>query len=172
MQIVVEKATNTDFNDIFKVLNRSKQKLMDSGSPQWSDDDTPTEQSIYDALASKKIYVLKINNKIIGSAILTNDYEPAYENIKYGNWENLNKNYYSIHRFAIDPSKNGKGYAKLFFNLLTIIAKEEGASDIRVDTHPVNKAMQNVILSNGYGFRGVIHLPIKNGERYAYEKIL
>ncbi|EGO8500347.1 TPA: GNAT family N-acetyltransferase [Enterococcus faecalis] len=172
MQIVVEKATNTDFNDIFKVLNRSKQKLMDSGSPQWSDDDTPTEQSIHDALASKKIYVLKINNKIIGSAILTNDYEPAYENIKYGNWENLNKNYYSIHRFAIDPSKNGKGYAKLFFNLLTIIAKEEGASDIRVDTHPVNKAMQNVILSNGYGFRGVIHLPIKNGERYAYEKTL
>lgn len=172
MQIAVEKATTTDFNDIFSVLNKAKQKLMDSGSPQWSDDDAPTEQSIHDALAEEKMYVLKINNNIIGSAILTDEDEPAYDNIKYGNWENLNKKYYSIHRFAIDPSENGKGYAKLFFKLLTMIAKEEGASDIRVDTHPVNKAMQNVILSSGYNFRGIVHLPIQNGERYAYEKTL
>lgn len=172
MQIVVEKATQTDFDDVCRVLNRSKQKLMDSGSPQWSDDDAPTEQSIHDALTEEKIYVLKINKKIIGSAILTNDDDPAYENIQYGNWENLDQNYYSIHRFAIDPSENGKGYAKLFFKLLTMVAREEGASDIRVDTHPVNKAMQNVILSNGYVFRGIVQLPIKNGERYAYEKTL
>ncbi|MBS7577448.1 MULTISPECIES: GNAT family N-acetyltransferase [unclassified Enterococcus] len=172
MSIIVESAGRKDLSEILLILNRAKRLLEASGSPQWSEDDSPTKESISKALDKNNIYILKINEKIVGTAILTNEPEPAYELIKYGSWDKLERNYYSIHRFAIDPLESGKGYAKLFFSLLTVIAKEKGAIDIRVDTHPINKAMQKVILNNGYCFKGIINLPIKNGERFAYEKVL
>ncbi|MFD2388203.1 hypothetical protein [Enterococcus rivorum] len=44
--------------------------------------------------------------------------------------------------------------------------------DIRIDTHPKNKAMQHLITKTGFEYRGNIQLPVSNGERFAYQLLL
>ena len=171
MSIIVDKASLKDIEKIENIISRCKELLKQSGSPQWSGKDEPTLDSLADAIENNLVYLLMINKRIVGTAILTDQIEAAYSNIEYGSWTKAKSPYYSIHRFAIDPAENGKGYAKLFFKLLTVIAVENGAKDIRVDTHPLNTAMQKVILSNGFDFKGIIKLPVSDGERYAYQKV-
>ncbi|EAC3180764.1 GNAT family N-acetyltransferase [Listeria monocytogenes] len=171
MSIIVEKAKLKDVENIELIIDSCKKILKKSGSPQWSDEDEPTKASLVDAIENNLVYIFMVNQRIVGTAILTKQIEPAYSSLEYGSWVKASLPYYSIHRFAIDPSENGKGYAKLFFKLLTVIALEAGAKDIRVDTHPLNVAMQKVILANGFNFKGIIKLPISNGERYAYQKV-
>ena len=56
--------------------------------------------------------------------------------------------------------------------LLLFMCEEKGIKEIRIDTHPKNRAMQHVILSAGFKFKGIIQLPFENGERYAYQLFL
>lgn len=172
MTISVLKATNNDLENILEIIKKCQNFLQDEGSPQWSNEDAPTKSAIKESIVAQLVYVLVINEKIIGTAILTDKREQAYSTIQYGNWIETESSYFSIHRFAISPEESGKGYAKLLFKLLTLIAIENGARDIRVDTYPANRAMQKVILSCGYDFKGIVHLPIPNGERYAYQKVI
>lgn len=172
MSISVIQGTSKDVPTIERILASCQKMLQASGSPQWSEEDAPKIATMVEAIDKGLVYLLLIEETVVGTAILTKAEELAYNDLQYGQWEETEGDYYSIHRFAIDPTKNGRGYATLFFNLLTVVAKEKGAKDIRVDTHPVNKAMQKVILNSGYEFKGIVHLPVSHGERYAYQKIL
>lgn len=171
MTISVIKATDGNLEDVFEIIKKCQELLKKQGSPQWSNEDAPTISSIKKAINSSLVYILIIKDKIVGTAILTEEKEEAYSTIQYGSWAGKENSYFSIHRFAISPEEGGKGYAKLFFKLLTLIAIENGARDIRVDTYPENRPMQKVILSCGFEFRGIVRLPFSNGERYAYQKI-
>ncbi|WP_194165574.1 GNAT family N-acetyltransferase [Oceanobacillus sp. CFH 90083] len=169
MNIEIRNGNLDDFQAVMQIINKAKNKLAESGSPQWSDEDSPKEDEIKLEIEKGNNYLFTINEKIIGTAIVTNEAEEAYSTINYGDWDSSQENYFTIHKFAVNPDVNGKGYGKIFLKLLLFICKEEGAPEIRIDTHPKNRAMQKIILSAGFTFKGIIHLPFPNGERYAYQ---
>lgn len=172
MNIEIRNGNLTDFKAIMEIINKSRNKLAASGSPQWSDEDSPKEQDIKTEVEKGNNYLFMINRTIIGTAIVTEDEEQAYSTINYGEWDKSKGSYATIHKFAINPETNGKGYGKTFLKLLLFVCKEKGMSEIRIDTHPKNRAMQNVILAAGFEFKGIIQLPFANGERYAYQLFL
>ena len=51
------------------------------------------------------------------------------------------------------------------------LAKAEGASSVRIDTHEDNIPMQNMIEKNGFKKCGIIYL-LDGNKRLAYEKIV
>ncbi|GAA0320285.1 GNAT family protein [Oceanobacillus oncorhynchi subsp. oncorhynchi] len=173
MNIEMRNGTLEDVEDMMQIINRARNKLAASGSPQWSDEDTPKEEDIRREVEKGNNYLFTINEQIIGTAIITNEEEPAYSSIRYGDWDTSQEdNYATIHKFAINPDINGKGYGKMFMKLLLFMCEEKGIKEIRIDTHPKNRAMQHVILSAGFKFKGIIQLPFENGERYAYQLFL
>lgn len=169
MTLNVRKGTLEDIPAVMALLKQSQQQLTLSGSPQWSGKDGPQEEEIRTHILNQRLYVFLIEDTLLGTAVMTDIPETAYDTITFGAWEKKEIPYLSIHRFAIAPEENGKGYAKLFLTLLLQIGKRQGYKDIRIDTHPVNHSMQRVILVNDFLFKGVIQLPIANGERYAYQ---
>ncbi|WP_052400966.1 GNAT family N-acetyltransferase [Oceanobacillus jeddahense] len=172
MNIEIRTGNRNDFKGIMQIINHAKNKLMESGSPQWSDEDSPKEEEIKGELEKGNNYLFTINKEIIGTAIMTDEEEKAYAKISYGDWDTSQGNYVTIHKFAIHPDTDGKGYGKIFLHLLLLVCQEKGISEIRIDTHPKNRAMQKVISSAGFSFKGIVHLPFENGERYAYQLFL
>ncbi|WP_080875494.1 GNAT family N-acetyltransferase [Oceanobacillus timonensis] len=172
MNIEIRNGSLQDFQEVMQIINDSRNKLAASGSPQWSNEDAPKEADIKNKIEKGNNYVFTINQTIIGTAIIADEEEPAYSSIRYGGWDTSQGGYATIHKFAINPEINGKGYGKTFLKLLLLLCKEKGLSEIRIDTHPQNRAMQQVILSAGFAFKGIIHLPFVNGERYAYQLFL
>ncbi|GIO23301.1 GNAT family N-acetyltransferase [Oceanobacillus sp. J11TS1] len=172
MNIQVRNGTPDDFQEVMQIIHKARNSLIESGSPQWSDEDSPKEDEIKREIEKGNNYLLIIDELIIGTAIITDEEEQPYSTINYGEWDASEGKYATIHKFAIDPAIGGKGYGKLFLNLLLFGCKEKGISEIRIDTYPKNRAMQRVILSAGFVFKGIIHLPFPNGERYAYQLFL
>lgn len=172
MNIEIRNGNLDDFQDVMQIINKAKSKLAGSGSPQWSDEDSPKEQDIKREIEKGNNYLFVMNQTIIGTAIMTDEEEQAYSSISYGDWDTSQGNYATIHKFAVNPDINGKGYGKTFLKLLLFVCKEKGIPEVRIDTHPKNRAMQHVILSAGFAFRGIIRLPFANGERYAYQIFL
>ncbi|WP_188735388.1 GNAT family N-acetyltransferase [Oceanobacillus neutriphilus] len=172
VNIEIRNGNSSDFQDIMQIINKAGIKLAESGSPQWSDKDSPKEEDIKSEIEKGNNYLFTINNVIVGTAIITDEEEQAYSTISYGDWDASLESYATIHKFAINPEINGKGYGKTFLKLLLFVCKEKGISEVRIDTYPGNRAMQNVILSAGFAFKGIIQLPFANGERYAYQLFL
>lgn len=172
MNIEIRNGNLDDFNDIMQIINKARGKLAASGSPQWSDEDSPREQEIKKEIEKGNNYLFTINNEIVGTAIVTDEEEQVYSSISYGDWDSSQGSYGTIHKFAINPDINGKGYGKIFLKLLLLVCKEKGIFEVRIDTYPKNRTMQNVILSAGFVFKGIIRLPFVNGERYAYQLFL
>ncbi|ELK45955.1 GNAT family N-acetyltransferase [Halobacillus sp. BAB-2008] len=172
MNIQMRQGTIDDLPAVKEIIRSAQLKLAASGSPQWSGEDAPSEARLRTDMEDGNHYVFLINQQIIGTAALTKGQETAYETIVYGQWEKNDADYAVIHRFAILPERNGRGYAALFFKLLLAAARESGMSEVRIDTHPLNRAMQKVITNHAFQFKGIIHLPIPHGERYAYQVFL
>lgn len=172
MNIEIRNGNLDDVEAIIQLINRASDKLAEAGSPQWSDEDTPKEEDIKNEIEKGNNYLFTIDEQIIGTAIITDGEEDAYSSISYGDWDASKENYATIHKFAINPDINGKGYGKTFLKLLLFMCKEKSITEIRIDTHPKNRAMQHVILSAGFAFKGIIQLPFENGERYAYQLFL
>ena len=79
-----------------------------------------------------------------------------------------------IHRIAISNKYRGEGYAKTMMDFALEYAKKKKCKSIKVDTHRVNKPMQNLLLKSGYEEKGVIDLN-RNEEdqlRLAYELVI
>ena len=82
------------------------------------------------------------------------------------------KNLY-IHRLAIDPSQQGKGYAQKLMSFAEDKAKKNGLVSVRLDTFSQNKRNQRFYEARGYNKLSDIYFP-KQSEHpfHCYELIL
>ena len=101
------------------------------------------------------------------------DGEPTYYKIFDGNWITGNdfKNYMAIHRVAVSVSSRGKGVSTEIINYSETLARENGRSSLRIDTHEGNIVMRKMLEKHGFVYCGIIYL--EDGEsRVAYEKLI
>jgi ribosomal protein S18 acetylase RimI-like enzyme len=99
--------------------------------------------------------------------------EPEYEN-KGIKWLTDGLNYMTIHRIATSDDARGKGVAKKLMLYAVEVAKERGNKSIRIDTHPKNTIMQNMLKGLGYTELGIMvyeSIPVEP-ERIIYEKLI
>ncbi|OTN83832.1 hypothetical protein A5819_003651 [Enterococcus sp. 7E2_DIV0204] len=171
MHLSLEHAKIHDLARIMEIMDACKGLLKKVDSSQWEGKDEPSTDEIKKEILKENCYVLKFESEIVGSSIIHTDPIKAYENIQYGVWDIIDKSseYASIHRFAIDPKRGGRGYGKLFLELIIVLLMNMGVNDIRIDTSPENSYMQKVILYNGFSFKGIIRLDVEDGIRYAFQ---
>lgn len=80
-----------------------------------------------------KLFILEIDNKIIGTSWITSDYRRLY-----------------LHHFAISPEYQGKGYSKPLLEKTLKYAKEQGMQ-IKLEVHNTNK--KAIKLYEKFGFK-------------------
>lgn len=142
--------------------------LRSQGVDQWQDG-YPTEKIIAGDIANGESYVLECEGVVVATAVISFAGEVTYNSID-GQWLNDN-DYVVVHRLAVRNSALRGGLARQMMLYAEKLALERNISDIRVDTHSDNKAMQSLLTSLGYTLCGKITL-LSGVPRIAFQKLL
>ena len=173
MTVYLRKAEPSDLPDILAIIEDGRRTLQKSGIPQWQNGDGPNQEILAKDIDQQTCYILMVEDALAGVGVLCSEIDPAYEAIFNGSWQpHSQATYTAIHRVALKSSFQGQGLALMLLRSLITAARLQGATDIRIDTHPQNIAMQHLIKKAGFVYQGDVILDVNDGERYAYQMIL
>lgn len=138
--------------------------MAEYGNPhQWGRNHWPPASLVRADIRSGHSYVCVCEGQIVGVFYYDCgiEIEPTYCVIE-GQWRGDNE-YGVVHRLAADGSTPGTGSFCLGWAY-------EQCLNLRIDTHPDNIVMQNLLTKCGFQKCGVIHVTQDPDPRYAYEK--
>lgn len=156
-----------------RIYENAREFMADKGNPrQWGATNWPPEKLLAEDIRCGRSYVCVFCGQVVGTFvyIFGPHIEPTYERIEEGNWlsETLphgSENAYGVvHRLACDRSVQGIGTSALQWAYAR-------SGHLRVDTHPDNRIMQNLLTKMGFVRCGIIHVAEDTDPRYAYEKL-
>lgn len=165
---MIRKGKVSEIQKIMTITKACAQKMMEQGIYQWNEH-YPNSLAFQEDVKRDEWYVLLEDETIIGCVTISTLKDEEYNDIDWLTKDGLN---YYIHRLAVDPDYQGKGYARSLMNFSEGFAKEQGASSIRLDTFSQNTRNQRFYEARGYQKLGNIYFP-KQSEYpfYCYELV-
>lgn len=166
---MISKATKTDLEQIYKLTKTCAQHLIENGIFQWNEH-YPSKKVLQKDIELQQIYKLKIDNTLVGIIVLTEIEDEEYKNVK---WLTENNHNLYIHRLAIHPKFQGKGFAQQLMSFAESFAKKNKYNSIRLDTFSQNKRNQKFYKKRGYQKLEKIYFPKQSKYPfYCYELVL
>lgn len=162
-------AKKSDVEEIMNIITIAQAHFKSEGIDQWQNN-YPNHQVIKKDIENNSSYVIKDEEKVLGTVMISFDGESNYDKIHKGQWLS-HGDYAVIHRIAVDFNHRGTGLASEFMEKIEKMCIAKNTSSIKVDTHRENLPMQKLLLKNNYKECGIIYLKDGN-ERLAYEKLL
>ncbi|WCO01792.1 GNAT family N-acetyltransferase [Psychroserpens ponticola] len=166
---MIRKATLNDIDNIIDITKACARFMIAKNIFQWNEH-YPTHSAFENDVKRDELYVLDIENTIIGCIVISTLMDDEYIPIQ---WLTPNENNIYIHRLAIHPKHQGKGYAQDLMNFAEEFAQQNNYTSIRLDTFSQNEKNQKFYELRGYQKLGNIFFP-KQSEYpfYCYELIL
>ena len=150
------KATNEDIKQIAEIYSDiHKGEEEGKSSIGWIRNVYPTEETAENALKRDDLFVLEVNNTIVGAAIINRIQVPEY---KDGCWkyDASDSEVMVLHTLVISPSFSGKGYGKSFVSFYEKYALKNGCRYLRMDTNAKNTRARAMYKSLGYSEAGIV----------------
>ena len=91
----------------------------------------PNKNAFLKDLERNELYVLELENTLIGCICISTFMDEEYNTIS---WLSETKNNIYIHRLAIHPNHQGKGYAQKLMSFAEDFAKKNNFISVRLDT--------------------------------------
>ena len=164
MSMEIRRTSPADLPRLLEIYAAARRFMAETGNPrQWGPRAWPPEALLRQDIAAGKSWVCAEAERVLGTFFLDfgPDPEPTYRVIE-GAWGDPSP-YGVVHRIASDGSARGVGG----FCLRWALAR---CGHLRIDTHPDNRPMQNLLSKLGFAYRGVIHIEQDDDPRLAYEK--
>ena len=155
MSLEIRKAEEKDIEIIISVTKACAKAMIAKGIYQWNEH-YPNTSAFQNDIKRGELYVLEIDHCIQGSIVISTLMDSEYKPIE---WLTLNEQNIYIHRLAIHPKLQGKGYAQKLMLFAEEFAIENNYSSIRLDTFSQNKRNQKFYELRGYKKLGDIHYP-------------
>ncbi|MGN0255115.1 MAG: GNAT family N-acetyltransferase [Chordicoccus sp.] len=165
MEKNIRRAVIEDLPCIMGIYAYARKFMASHGNPrQWGPTNWPPESLIRQDIENGTCYVCETQSHVVG--VFYYDYgknvETGYLHIE-GQWKK-DTPYGVVHRIASDGSTKGVG-------TFCINWAYDKCHHLRMDTHPDNIVMQNLLTKLGFEKCGIIHVQEDNDPRYAYEKL-
>ena len=166
---MIRKAIKDDLHRIIEITKACAVYMISNNIFQWNEHYPNIETFENDAL-NENLYVLEINKKLIGCLVISHEMDEFYKKVK---WQTPNYNNIYLHRLAVDPSYQKKGYAKQLMNFSFEYAKVNSIKSIRLDTFSGNP-FNNIFYSNlGFKKLGKIYFRKQSDKPfYCFEKVM
>lgn len=164
--MVIRRSTCDDLPAIMEIYAYARRFMAEHGNPnQWGRTNWPPEELIRSDIAAGKSYVCVADDGIAGTFYYDQgeDIEPTYASIEDGQWLDPGP-YGVIHRIAGNGKSKGIGHAVIRW-------AGERCPHLRIDTHPDNIVMQNMLKAEGFTFCGTIYVQEDSDPRMAYERV-
>ncbi|MDF4203384.1 GNAT family N-acetyltransferase [Maribacter sp. SA7] len=154
---------------ILKMTDACRIAMEANGIYQWTTD-YPSKLAFENDIERNELYVLQIDNEIVGCIVVSLLMDEEYTSV---NWLTENVNNYYIHRLAVHPKYQSKGFAQRLMDFGESFARENNAVSVRLDTFSQNKRNQKFYEQRGYTKLGDIFFP-KQSEHpfHCYELVL
>lgn len=166
---MIRLAKIEEIDQILSITRACGISLISQNIFQWSDQ-YPTENLFLSDIANHELYVMEINDCVIGSIVLTPTMDKEYLDIE---WLTPSHNNLYIHRLAIHPDEQGKGHARKLMDFAEDHAIKNNYTSIRLDTFSKNLRNQKFYELRGYSKLGnVFFLNQSKDPFYCYELIL
>ncbi len=166
MQIQLSSIASAEL--IFKMLGDCNKALEDEHIFQWTDS-YPNITIIKEDIIQKSVYELRGDEEFLGTVTLNTKQEPQYQSI---DWNDGNGEPLVIHRLAINPGCQGKGYAKTLMRFAEQFACEKGFPSVRLDAYSGNKVALQLYERLGYMNKGMVWFPGRSLPFFCFEKVL
>lgn len=167
--MTIKKAVAIDLESIYFNTKSCAEQLINQGVFQWNEA-YPSKEIIQKDIELKQLWKLAINDKVIGSIVLTEIEDADYKDV---NWLTENSQNLYIHRLAIHPNFQGEGYAQKLMDFAENYASKNNYNSIRLDTFSQNKRNQIFYKKRNYIQLDAIFLPNQSTYPfYCFEKVL
>ena len=151
----IRKATLNDIESILKVTRACAQKMRLQGIYQWNGY-YPSREAFETDLEREELYVLELRKKVIGCITVSTFFDEFYKEVE---WMTPNREHFFIHRLAVHPDHQGKGYARQLMDHAEGMARELHLTSVRLDTFSKNVRNQRFYEARGYQRLGEIFFP-------------
>ena len=150
---MIRLAKIQEIPQIVAITQACARDMMQQNIFQWNEH-YPSKQIFLHDIKRNELYVLTKNNEIIGCVVLSSKMDKEYKLIA---WLTPNDHNLYIHRLAIHPTFQHKGYAQELMNFAENFAKQNKYQSIRLDTFSKNPRNQNFYKQRGYVKVGSVH---------------
>ena len=166
---MIRKAVKKDIDAILNITKACAAYMIEHGIFQWNEH-YPNLLAFENDVARNELFVLEIDNEIRGCIVISTLMDEEYQPVK---WLTNNENNVYIHRLAVHPKLQGKGYAQQLMSFAENYAIENNYSSIRLDTFSQNKRNQRFYEQRGYQKLDDIYFPKQSGHPFhCYELVL
>ncbi len=166
---MIRQAKILEIPEILNVCRACARHMIQNGIYQWNDS-YPSKEALEKDVTRKELYVLVDYTKILGCISISTLMDYEYESVK---WLTPNVNNVYIHRLAVHPDFQGKGYARQLMDFAEARARRHHFVSIRLDTFSKNEGNQRFYANRGYHKLGSIFFPNQSEYPfYCYELIL
>lgn len=167
--MVIKKASISDLEQLYSLTKSCAKHMIDNGIFQWNEK-YPSKEVLQKDIELEQIWKLEENETIVGIIVLTEIEDFEYKNVKW-----LTENYKNlyIHRLAVHPNFQRKGYAQKLMDFAENYSKENNYTSIRLDTFSQNK--RNLVFYKKRNYKKLenIYFPKQSKHPfYCYEKVL
>ncbi|EKN67600.1 GCN5-like N-acetyltransferase [Neobacillus bataviensis LMG 21833] len=142
--------------------------LRRKGIKQW-DRLYPNRFIVKADIKNGHLFGLLVDKKIIGAVVVDTNESKKYQELK---WEDEVGKSLLIHRLAVHPDYQGKGYGKQLLQFAEDYARGNGFSSIRLDVFSLNTGAVKMYERAGYQERGMIRFPFRAAPYLCFEKII
>ncbi|MDG4715304.1 GNAT family N-acetyltransferase [Winogradskyella marincola] len=166
---MIRKGKIEDIKSIMNLTKACAKAMIAKGIYQWNAH-YPNSSAFKKDVERNELYVLETDSDISGTIVISTVMDEEYRPIE---WLTKNDNNLYIHRLAIHPKFQGKGYAQQLMDFAENYAIENNYTSIRLDTFSQNKRNQKFYELRGYKRLGDIYFP-KQSEYpfHCYELLL
>lgn len=166
---MIRKAANTDIDAILELTKACAKHMVFKGILQWNEQ-YPNRTAFENDVKRHELFIMEIDNSIVGCIVISTLMDDEYLPME---WLTANKNNVYIHRLAVHPSQQGKGFAKQLMDFAEAESKRNHFTSIRLDTFSQNKRNQKFYELRGYKRLGNIYFPKQSKYPfYCYEFVL
>ena len=142
--------------------------LRRKGIKQW-DRLYPNRFIVKADIRNGHLFGLSADKKVIGAVVVDTYESKKYRKLK---WEDEEGRPVLIHRLAVHPDYQGKGYGKQLLQFAEDYAVKNGFSSIRLDVFSLNSGAVKMYERAGYQERGKIRFPFRAAPYLCFEKII
>ncbi len=166
---MIRKATLLNIENLILITKACTNNLIDKNIYQWNAF-YPNKEAFIKDLERNELYVLEIENTIIGCITISTFMDEVYKPVS---WLTKNDNNIYIHRLAIHPKHQRQGYAQKLMQFAEDSALKNNFTSIRLDTFSQNKRNLQFYKHRGYKQLEAIYFPNQSKHPfYCYELVL
>ncbi len=154
--MMIRKATENDIDAVEKLYD-AIHTTEENGRQTigWIRGVYPVRRTAEMSLARGDLFVLEEDGEIRGTGILNQVQVDSYAQ---GRWEHTvpDERICVLHTLVIDPCSAGKGYGRAFIEYYETYARENGCTELRIDTNARNAVARAMYKKHGYTEIGIV----------------